>query len=493
MDKLNKNNFHRRNTTERIIQFGEGNFMRAFADWIVAKMNAKVGFDSSVVIVKPRKNGSLESFREQDCLYQVNIQGLDTEGHPVDTIEVVDSVSRCLNAYEDYEEFISLASQPEIRFVFSNTTEAGITYDPSCRLDDKPAASYPAKLTQLLFHRYKTFKGDLSKGLIIMPCELIFHNGKQLKECIDKHIEDWQEQLGDDYKGFKEWFNKSNYICNTLVDRIVTGHPKQGIENIQKRTGFDDSLLVQCEYYHFWAIEPPSHLGCNKLSKEFPVKEAGLNVLITDNESPYHERKVKLLNAPHTVLSPVAFLSGNDIVRDACQDPLVGAFIKKVMQEELIPTIDMDSTELQHFASDVLKRFLNPYIDHQLTSIMLNSFSKFAARDLPSLLAYQKKNGCLPKGLVLGLASIIVYYKGGQRNDGLEIHPNDTPEVLNLIEELWRSYRAPEVVNRVLKAKEILWKEHGDLSQIPGLQEMLTYYVISIMENGMDSTIKSVL
>lgn len=493
LSTLNKHNVFKTKRPERIIQFGEGNFLRAFADLMVTKMNREAGFNSDIVIVKPRQHGSLQKFIDQDCLYHVNIQGLDAEGKAVDTIDLVDSISRCINPYEEYEEFISLAELPELRFVLSNTTEAGIIYNPNCNLYDKPALSYPAKLTQILYHRYKTFAGDKSKGLIILPCELIFHNGRNLKECIDNHINDWKDQLGDDYEDFRRWFNEYNYVCSTLVDRIVTGFPKKDVDQLYKRIGYIDSLLVQCEYYHFWAIEPPKHFSCKQLESEFPASNVGLNVMFTDDESPYHERKVKLLNGPHTVLSPVAFLAGINIVRDACNDELVGTFIKKLMETELLLTIDMDLADLQQFASDVLKRFMNPYNDHQLTSIMLNSFSKFKARDLPALLCYKEKLGTLPKCIVLGLAAIIVYYKGGTREDGTQLTPNDSPEIIELLINLWTSNDVSDVVEGVLKASEIIWNDFGDLSLIDGLQDMLTYYINSILKSGMRSTIKSVL
>lgn len=478
---------------ERIIQFGEGNFMRAFADWMVARMNKEADFNTSVVIVKPRQHGSLQKFTDQDCLYTVNVQGLDNSGMPVDTVEVVDSVSRCINPYEDFEAFIQLADIPDVRFVFSNTTEAGICYDASCHLNDKPASSYPAKLTQLLYRRYKSFSGNKTKGLIIMPCELIFHNGNRLKDCIEKHIEDWRVELAEDYEGFKKWFYEDNYVCNTLVDRIVTGYPKQGTEELFERIGYEDLLLVQCEYFHFWAIEPPKNISCESLMSEFPAHKANLNVLFTENESSYHERKVKLLNAPHTILSPVAYLSGIDIVRDACKDDVVGAFIKKAMTEELIPTLDMDINELQDFASAVLNRFCNPYIDHQLTSIMLNSFPKFKERDLPALLTYKERMGALPECIILGLAAIIVYYKGGVRTDGITYKANDAVEIIEHLTTLWASNNVHDVVSGVLKAKDLIWKEQGDLSQIEGLSEKLVGYVSSILNNGMINTIKTIL
>ena len=223
---------------ERIIQFGEGNFLRAFADWIVSNMDEKTGFDGSVVVVQPIEKGMTDALNAQDCLYHVNLQGLE-KGRPVDSYRLIDVISRALNPYRDFKAFISLAEQPGIRFVISNTTEAGIAFDPSCRLDDEPASSYPGKLTQLLYHRFRFFGGDPSKGVIIFPCELIFLNGHRLKETIYQYIELWK--LGD---GFRQWFENSCAVYATLVDRIVPGFPKKDIDSIKAKLGYDDNMVV---------------------------------------------------------------------------------------------------------------------------------------------------------------------------------------------------------------------------------------------------------
>ena len=369
-----------------------------------------------------------------------------------------------------------MAEQPEIRFVISNTTEAGIAFDPQCRLEDRPASSYPGKLTQLLYHRFKHFDGDMTKGLIIFPCELIFLNGHKLRETILQYIDLWQ--LGDD---FKQWFEKACGVYATLVDRIVPGFPKKDIESIKARLGYDDNLVVQGEAFHLWVIEAPE-----SVAEEFPASRAGLNVLFVPSEKPYHERKVTLLNGPHTVLSPVAFLSGINIVRDACQHAVVGKYIHRVMYDELMETLDLPKEELVRFADAVMERFTNPYVDHQLTSIMLNSFSKFATRDLPGLKTYLARKNRLPEGLVLGLAAIITYYKGGVRPDGVCYAPQDTPEVLNELKTLWDGRPLEEVAQGVL-AMKMVWNE--DLNAIPGLTEQLTRYLEEIADKGMPEVV----
>ena len=464
---------------ERIIQFGEGNFLRCFVDWIISNMNEKADFNSDVVIVQPLGMGRIDNLMEQDCLYHVNLQGLDN-GKPVNSFRLIDCVSRALNPYKQFAEFLALAEQPEMRFVISNTTEAGIAYDPSCKLDDAPASSYPGKLVQLLYHRYQYFKGDMSKGLIIFPCELIFLNGHKLKEVIYQYIDLWQ--LGD---GFKEWFEKACGVYATLVDRIVPGFPRKDIDKIKAELDYDDNNVVQGEFFHLWVIEAPE-----SVAKEFPADKAGLNVLFVPSEEPYHERKVTLLNGPHTVLSPVAFLSGINIVRDACQHPVIGRFVHRVMYDELMPTLNLPQDELKHFADAVLERFCNPFVDHQVTSIMLNSFPKYATRDLPGLKTYLKRKGHLPEGLVLGLAAIMVYYRGGKRADGVDIVPNDAPEIMELLSKLWKEGDVDNLVKTVL-AQTSIWGE--DLNAIPGLKDRVVYYINRINEVGMLDTVKELL
>jgi tagaturonate reductase len=295
-----------------------------------------------------------------------------------------------------------------MRFVISNTTEAGIAFDDTCRLDDKPAKSYPAKLTQLLYHRYKTFNGAMDKGWIILPCELIFHNGTELKKCIHQYIDLWE--LGED---FKHWFDTACGVYCTLVDRIVPGYPKDTVNEILGRIQINDRLVVQAEIFHLWVIEAPEAVAV-----EFPAGKAGLNVLFVPSEKPYHDRKVTLLNGPHTVLSPVGYLSGFNTVRECVEDEITGKFVRQVMCEELLPTLDLPADELEQYASDVLDRFRNPFVKHYLTSIMLNSFAKYKTRDLPGLKTYLERTGHLPSGLVLGLAGIITYYKGSKQRCG---------------------------------------------------------------------------
>lgn len=486
---LNSRTAPKRKAPERIIQFGEGNFLRCFVDWIVEKMNDRTDFNSSVVVVQPIERGMVDWLNGQDCMYHVNLQGR-VDGEVVNSIDRIDCISRALNPYTQFRAFMALAEQPEIRFVISNTTEAGIAFDPQCRLTDQPAASYPGKLTQLLYHRYQTFEGAADKGLIIMPCELIFLNGHHLKDCISKYIELWRDDLGDDYEGFRRWFNECCYVCATLVDRIVPGFPRKEIKEIQQRISYEDNLVVQGEAFHLWVIERAENMTIEQLKAEFPAGKAGLNVLIVDSEAPYHERKVTLLNGPHTVLSPVAYLSGIDIVRDAVNDPLIGRFIHRVQFEELMQTLNLPQDELKKFAEDVLERFNNPYVDHQVTSIMLNSLPKYATRDLPGLKTYLSRTGQLPQGLVFGLAAIITYYRGGTRADGAPITPNDSAENMKLVADLWQTGDTTAVARGVLAAKDV-WGE--DLNEVEGLTQLLDSDLQLIQSKGMRAAVEQIL
>lgn len=478
MERLNRTTANAVKYPEKIIQFGEGNFLRAFVDWIIWKTDKATDFNAGVVVVQPIDKGMVDVLNGQDGLYHLNLQGID-KGTPVDSLEMIDVITRGINPYSDFDSYISLAENPDIRFVISNTTEAGIAFDPACRLEDRPASSYPGKLTQLLYRRFQHFNGDMSKGVIIFPCELIFLNGKELKKCIYQYIDLWN--LGD---AFREWFENACGVYCTLVDRIVPGYPKDNIDEILARAGYEDRLVVKAEIFHLWVIEAPE-----SVAREFPADKAGLNVLFVPSEAPYHERKVTLLNGPHTVLSPVGYLSGLDTVKECVEDPLIGKFVRKVMYDELLPTLDLPEEELKAFADAVIERFVNPYVKHFVTSIMLNSFPKFRTRDLPGLKKYLERKGSLPEGLVLGLAGIITYYKGGKRGDA-EIVPADDAAITGLLKDLWAAGDVAEVARGVLGA-EFIWGE--DLNSIPGLADMLVEKLALIQSEGMRAAVESVV
>ncbi|MBO5338337.1 MAG: tagaturonate reductase [Clostridia bacterium] len=385
--------------TERFIQFGEGGFLRGFADWMIQKINDSTDFEGSVVVVQPIKDGLCDILTSQDCKYTHLVRG--KEGYES---SVIDVISRCVKPYDDFDSYLNLASQPELRYIISNTTEAGITYNKNDKATDTPPASFPAKVTLLLKKRF-----DLAlDGFIFLPCELIDRNGDNLKACILKYADLWG--YSDD---FKAWVENENVFTNTLVDRINTGYPKG--EEIE--LSFDDKLVNTSEFFHLWVIETDYDL-----EKELPFKKAGLNVIITpDALERYRTRKVRILNGAHTSLVPFALLSGFDTVKSCVDNEEMNAYIRKCVFDEIIPTLDLPKDELIGYANDVLVRFSNPYIKHYLSSIALNSVSKFKVRVLPSILEYKKRFGTYPKTLVFALKKLLEFYKTDMTNDLPEI------------------------------------------------------------------------
>ena len=381
--------------TEKFIQFGEGGFLRGFADWMIQKINDSTDFEGSVVVVQPIKEGLCDMLEAQGCKYTHLVRG--TEGYES---SVIDVISRCVKPYDDFDSYLNLASQPELRYIISNTTEAGITYSDSDKATDAPPATFPAKVTLLLKRRFEL---GLS-GFIFLPCELIDRNGDNLKSCILKYAELWG--YGDD---FKAWVENENVFTNTLVDRINTGYPKG--EEIELT--FNDKMVNTSEFFHLWVIETDYDL-----ESELPFKKAGLNVIVTkDALERYRTRKVRILNGAHTSLVPYALLSGFDTVKSCVDDEKMNAYIKKCVFEEIIPTLDLPRDELEGYANDVLVRFSNPYIKHYLSSIALNSVSKFKVRVLPSILEYKKRFGTYPKTLVFALKKLLEFYKTDMTND----------------------------------------------------------------------------
>ena len=379
---------------EKIIQIGEGVFLRGFFDWMLQKLNDSGMFCASAVIVQPRSGNKCAPFVGQDCLYTHIIRG--AEGTET---TVIDSVSRYLNPYADFESFLALADDPDMRFIVSNTTEAGIVYDENDKMSDCPNVTYPAKLTSLLYRRYE----NGMDGFIVLPCELIENNGTKLKETVLRYAADWK--LGN---GFSEWINESNTFCNTLVDRIVTGFPKDKETDL----GYEDKLLDTSEYFHLWVIEAE-----DDAAKELPLDKAGLNVKFVGDLSPYRTRKVRILNGAHTSMVCLGLNSGLETVGDCMNDEYVKAFVRKCIFDEIIPTLDLPESELVSYADDVLTRFENPYIKHALASISLNSVSKFKVRVLPSIIEYKKRFGKNPACLSRSLGELIRFYKHGKPND----------------------------------------------------------------------------
>lgn len=383
---------------ERVVQFGEGGFLRGFVDWMFQKLADAGKFDGSVVVVQPIEKGMCDKLSEQNCLYTHVMRGLDN-GKPTVNKDVISVISRCVKPYDDFDAYMALAENPDLQFVVSNTTEAGIAYHAGDKLTDRPAVSYPAKLTQFLYRRFQKGLG----GLILLPCELIDRNGEKLAAIVHQYAEEWA--LGD---AFLNWLDTENHFCCTLVDRIVTGFPKD--EDLA--LGYEDNMRNTSELFHLWVIE-----GDPVVEKALPLKEIGLNVVFTDNLEPYRTRKVRILNGAHTSLVPYAMLRGFETVGDCMNDPEMHAYLEKCVFEEIIPTLDLSKEELTAYAKDVFERFANPYIRHMLSSIALNSVSKFKVRVLPSILEYKKRFGTYPQTLLKGFAALLAFYKTDMAND----------------------------------------------------------------------------
>ncbi|MBR7133523.1 MAG: tagaturonate reductase [Clostridia bacterium] len=392
----------------KVLQFGEGNFLRAFVDYMIDIANEKGAFDGNIAIVTPRPFGKLDAFREQDNLYTVLLRGKEN-GKVVNDSRIITSVSRVLDCGADYDEYMSLAHLDTLRFVVSNTTEAGIVLDENDTFEGLPK-TYPGKLTKFLYERFNAFSGAEDKGLIILPVELIEENGRKLKECVLALADIWN--LPQEFKG---WLNNSNIFCSTLVDRIVTGYPRGYADEVCAELGYEDKLVDIGEPFALWVIESDK-----PINSELPLDKIGLSVVYTDNHKPYKERKVRVLNGAHTASVLAGYLYGIDIVRDCMNDEAMGEFVRRVVNDEIVPQVNLPLDEVKEFANSVFERFENPYIDHSLLSISLNSVSKWKARVLPSFKDYYKNNGGLPKLITFSFAALLAFYSSNDlRDDGL--------------------------------------------------------------------------
>lgn len=467
---------------ERILQFGEGNFLRSFTDWMVNRMNKTVGFNSGVTVVQPIERGMVDMLNAQEGLYHVCLKGMKN-GQPVKEAELIDCINRGINPYTDFDSYREVIDNPELRFVISNTTEAGIVFDKNDRADMQPQQSFPGKMTALLYQRFKTFEGDPSKGLSIIACELIDRNADFLKKYVLQHAENWKLETE-----FIDWVETSCAFCNSLVDRIVPGFPKENIKEIQQEIGFEDNLVTEAEYFHLWVIEGPEWV-----QKEFPAQEAGLEVKFVKDMTRYREQKVRVLNGCHTGSFATSLLYGLPTVRESIENLEIGRFMKEMVYEEILTGIPGNRNELEAFATKILERFYNPYIRHEWKSIALNAMSKWETRNLPSLLDYFEKEDRLPQKLVFSLAASIAYYRGSV--DGIAYTLNDDQWILDFYREVWDAYDGtPEgmhqLTSKVLNLKQ-LWKK--DLNQVSGLTEAVAGYLYLMEKAGMKLAVKSVL
>ena len=476
----------------KVLQFGEGNFLRAFVDWIIDLLNEKGGFNGSVMMVQPLAKGMGDMINDQNGLYTTVLSGV-VDGKPVQEFRTITSVEGCINPFTEYEKYMAQAENPDLRFIISNTTEAGIAYHEGDKLDDKPQISYPGKVCAFLYKRYKHFNGAADKGIIAIPCELIDKNGDNLKAIVKRYADEWG--LED---GFKSWLDNACDFCNSLVDRIVPGYPRNEADKLCEELGYKDNLLDKAELFLLWVIE------CHGKTHEdeLPTEKAGVNVIWTDDMSFYRTRKVRILNGAHTMSVLAAYQMGLNTVEECIKSPLIFPMMKRGLFEEIIPSMDGDKKQLEEYAGDVLNRFANPYIVHLCLSISLNSVSKFKTRDLPSLTGYVKKEGKLPVVLPFSLAALISFYNGTEyegpaligSRDGEKYLINDSPEVLEKFASLYKAEykdtadKAAKIAHAVLSDAS-WWGE--DLTRIEGLEKTIAGHLETIWTKGMKAAVES--
>ena len=460
------------------MQFGGGNFLRAFVDWMVDVLNNETDFNGGIAIVKPTAGGDYSELKAQDGLFTVVLDGIK-DGELIAEKILVNSVQQVVNCYTEWETYLALAKNPDLRFIVSNTTEAGIKFSREDKFEDEPPTEFPAKLTVWLHHRFEHFKGETSKGCIFLPCELIENNGEALKKSVLRYADHWQ--LGHE---FTEWIEAANHFCSTLVDRIVSGYPKDRADKIQEELGYEDELLVAGEYYHSWVIQGP-----DIVQKELPFSQTDLNVEFVDDLVPYREMKVRILNGAHTSMVPVGYLAGIRFVKEVMDDEVVSGFVTSLLLEEAAKTLDFPDAVKRKFVANVLDRFRNPLLKHQLISISLNSTSKFTARLLPTLKDYYAKEGELPKRIVFGLSALIRFYKG--ETNGEPIPLKDDQKVLDFFASHWEKYDSNGLslkeLSQSILSNTSIWKE--DLTKINGLVESVSRNLKAINNDDIHSAL----
>ena len=476
-EKLNRENS---DLTEKLpikfLQFGEGNFLRAFVDYLIDKMNKEADFNAGVAVIQPTQGGLVDMLEEQNNLYTLFVRGVK-KGEIVDDQRVISAIQRSLSPYTHYQEYLDLAKGEDLEFILSNTTEAGIAFDESeTTLEAGPHKNFPAKVTAFLYERFKHFNGAEDKGLHIIPCELIENNGLTLKKYILQYAQLWNLE-----EGFTNWVENSNSFHNTLVDRIVPGYPREEKDEYEAKFDYDDNLMVVCEAFLLWVIE-----GDDKLRAKIPFDKIDDQVLIVDDITPYRTRKVRILNGAHTAMLAFSILDGKETVKEAIDAEFAGKFISDTVYNEIIPTLDLSKEELTAFAEEVFDRFRNPFLKHQLSSIALNSVAKFKVRVLPSLLQYVADKKELPTNLTFALAALIRFYQGEFNGKTLPVM-DDSP-VLDRFKAIWSTNDLDEVVKATL-SETSFWDQ--DLTQIPGLAEAVTKALKEIDANGIEQGYKN--
>lgn len=468
---------------ETILQFGEGNFLRAFVDWMIDLSNEKYDKPESIVIVQPIQQGLADMINEQNGLYTLSMRGNSKDGKKIEN-RIIKSVSRAINPYEDFRSYKDFVESEDLKYIISNTTEAGISYEKEEFLENEVQKTFPAKVAQLLYFRYKKFAGDRDKGLVFFPVELIDDNGYYLRKYVLKHIDNWGFE-----EEFKNFVMKNNFFTSTLVDRIVTGRPsKEEALSFYKENKYEDKLLVFSELFNLWVIE-----GKKEWAKDFEFKDLPCNVIWTDDVKPYKKRKVRILNGGHTSTVPAAVIAGFDIVRDFMEDDTFLKYLNNLIDYEVIPTIDLEKDQLLDFKNQVMLRFNNPYVDHKLLSITLNSISKFNARCLPSVIDYYELNKKAPKYFAFSLAALVKFYNIdkidgkyiGKNQFGKEYEVKDDKKIL---EYFANNYKNKDFIDQVLASD--LWDY--DLSKLGDFNSLVKKYYLELEENDIKKVINNI-
>ncbi|OVE57752.1 tagaturonate reductase [Chryseobacterium mucoviscidosis] len=455
----------------KIVQFGGGNFMRGFTDYVIDKLNKETNWKGGIVNLQATPNGSIQKMEEQDNLYTLFTRGIK-KGEIIDEKHVISAIQKSVNPYSDYEDFLALAKEEELEFVFSNTTETGIAFDETETSYQGPHKNFPAKVAVLLYERFKYFNGASDKGLRIIPCELIEDNAFVLRDIIIKYAQLWN--LED---AFVEWIHQNNYFHNTLVDRIVPGYPKDDAESYEDRLDYEDQMMVVSETFLLFVIQEAGNLN-----DRIPFNKINEQILVVDDIQPYRLRKVRILNGGHTLMLAPAILSGKETIKESVDDQFIGKFLKNAIFNEVNPTLGLDETELKEFAEEVFDRFRNPFIKHHLASIALYFVSKFKVRVLPSLLTYVENNGKLPVNLTFSLAGLIRFYQGSFGEKALPL--NDEEGIVAKFKEIWLNEEYEKVAELAL-SETSFWDT--DLTQVEGLKTAVAKALYEIDHNDMET------
>lgn len=480
------------NLPEKILQFGSGGFLRAFADYFIDRANRQGVFNGRIVVVQSTGGSRGNTLHEQGGLFTLCVQGLEN-GAPLESYTVISSISRTLSAHEEWLHVLQCAANPQLELVLSNTTEVGIAFDESDALALQPPRSFPGKLVAFLYERFKIFNGAADKGLIIIPCELVDNNADLLREIVLKLAQKWE--LGE---AFAQWLMHANRFCNSLVDRIVPGTPvPEALSQHAQKLGYEDRLLTCAEVYSLWAIQ-----GEDVLRRRLAFAAVNPTIIVTEDITPYRERKVRILNGTHTLTVPAAFLLGNRIVRDNMNHALTAKFIERIIFDEIVPSLEVDRESATVFAHEVLARWRNPFLQHKLIDITLHSTSKMRARNVPTILRYYQKMKKTPRLIAFGFAAYLLFMRGTEKQNGKfygkrgeELYPiND--EQAEYFFERWRHVNAAELATiedfvKTVCGNENLWG--ASLAALAGFVETVSTELQQLLQRGVEETLRKVL